>query len=555
MKKKFPGRCSWRFLLVFFNSLMTLSVLGQNFPPMNITISDSGASSGYYFLSPYTNANPYIYDHAHLILDRLGKVVYFRSFEGYDDPNPTIDFKLQPNGKISYFNIERKKFFLLDSTFTLVDSIGCTHGFVTDQHDFQILPNNHYLLFGTEVRIMNLSMYHWFGFGHSQPGSTNAQVSGVVIQEFNENKNLVWEWKSHDHYLFSDGDSIWYSNPNKVDWTHANAVARDWDGNILVSLRHFNEITKIDHETGDIIWRFGGKRNQFDFLEDPVRFSGQHDIRRVNTNTVSLFDNGQYSIPQRCRAVEYTLDEVNLVANLVWSYSYDTTMFSVACGSHQHVSNGNHVADFGFTNGIFPWMVVVKSDQSRVLEISYPEGYISYRAFNYPTLPWALNQPVVECMKTSGDYYLAAEPGHPEYRWNTGETTQTIAIADTGEYWVAVPLGEGYICSEHIYITDLMHPCIVQEVQSTELTITPEIRSIPNPTNGQTKLFVNLPNSSTLSLTLFNVAGKVVVKLANGFFPQGTHEFQFDASTLMAGVYTVALTTHNSHVFSKLIVY
>jgi hypothetical protein len=555
MKKTCPILCSKLLLSAFVACLIAIPGPAQNFPPLNITISDSAASSGYYFLSPYTNASPYIYDHAHLILDRLGKVVYYRSFEEYADPNPTIDFKLQPNGQISYFNIERKKFFMLDSTFTLVDSIGCTHGYATDQRDMQILPNNHYLLFGTEVRIMNLSAYHWFGFGHNQPGATNAQVSGVVIQEFNEDKNLVWEWKSHDHYLFGDGDSIWYSNPNKVDWTHANAVERDWDGNILISLRHFNEITKIDHETGDIIWRFGGRRNQFNFLEDPVRFSGQHDIRRVNATTVSLFDNGQYSSPQRCRAVEYVLDEVNLIANLTWSYSHDPAMFSVACGSHQHVANGNHVADFGFTNGIFPWMAVVKSDKSRVLEISYPQGYISYRAFNYPTLPWALNQPVVECMRTGGEYFLVAEPGHPEYHWNTGDTTASIAIADTGEYWVAVPLGEGYICSEHVYITDLIHPCIVQQVPPSETINLPEIRCIPNPANSQTKLFVTLPASATIELTLSDIAGKAVVKLANGFFPQGDHEFHLDASTLNPGIYTISLITHNSRIVSKLVVY
>jgi hypothetical protein len=154
-------------LIVLFTGFFALPARLQNFPPLSISILDSSSSVGYYFLSPYTNTTPYIYDHAHLILDRLGRIVYYRSFENIADPNPTLDFKLQPNGQISYFNISRKKFFLMDSTFTVVDSIGCIHGFDTDQHDLQILPDNHYLLFGTEIRVMNLSSWHWFGFSHN----------------------------------------------------------------------------------------------------------------------------------------------------------------------------------------------------------------------------------------------------------------------------------------------------------------------------------------------------------------------------------------------------
>src|SRR5512138_3527317 len=176
---------------------------------------------------------------------------------------------------------------------------------------------------------MNLSSYHYFGLNHNVPGSTNAEVFGVVIQEFNENKELVWEWKGHDHYQFGDVDPIWLFNPNKVDWTHANAVERDTDGNILLCLRHFNEITKIDYATGNIIWRLGGKQNQFSFPNDPVRFTGQHDIRRVGNSSVTLFDNGQYTNPPVSRALEYELDESNKVATLEWEYIYDSSLTSI----------------------------------------------------------------------------------------------------------------------------------------------------------------------------------------------------------------------------------
>ncbi|GIT32243.1 MAG: hypothetical protein Ct9H300mP2_3220 [Candidatus Neomarinimicrobiota bacterium] len=43
-----------------------------------------------------------------------------------------------------------------------------------------------------------------------------------------------------------------------IDYVHANAIELDNDGNILLSCRHMDEITKINHQTGEIIWRLGG---------------------------------------------------------------------------------------------------------------------------------------------------------------------------------------------------------------------------------------------------------------------------------------------------------
>jgi hypothetical protein len=489
-------------------------------------------------------------------LDKIGRVIYYRIFSKGINPNPTIDFKLQPNGQMSYFNTNREKHIIMDSTFVMVDSIECANGFVTDQHDLLILSDNHYLLFGTEIRIMNLTSYHYFGINHTAPGGANAQVFGVVIQEFDENKDLIWEWNGHDHYQFGDVDPRWLSNPNKVDWTHANAVERDNDGNILLSLRHFNEITKIDHETGHIIWRLGGKQNQFTFPNDPIRFTGQHDIRRVSDSSVSLFDNGQYTTPRLCRGLEYSLDETNKIATLVWEYIYDSSMYSIACGSHQYIENGNHLVDFGFTNksGGYPWMVVVKPDQSKVLEIKYPTGYISYRAFNYPTLPWQLNRPVVECQNMGSDYFLVAEPGQTEYHWSTGDTTSSIQITDTGEYWVFVPYGSGYLSSEHIIITDIMNPCIFTYVPFKDVTNDINVRVLPNPATDYTRIFFHLPSSSKVIISTHSLLGAEILNPIKGNYSAGQHEVTMESSSLNSGIYFLSIIVNETRIVKKLII-
>ncbi len=51
-----------------------------------------------------------------------------------------------------------------------------------------------------------------------------------------------------------------------------------------------DEITKIDRNTGDIIWRFGpqAKNNMFTFLNDTVGFSYPHDIQQLKSVLAGL---------------------------------------------------------------------------------------------------------------------------------------------------------------------------------------------------------------------------------------------------------------------------
>ncbi len=553
---KTPARNLRWIKAIVFTTMMGFSTLGpaQNFPPLTFTILDSAATEGYYFLSPYTNYASSLYERPHLILDRFGRIVWYQIFPSGSNQTPTIDFKLQPDGRMSYFNLTKKKYELMDSTFLVVDSISMVHGFETDQHDLQILSDGHYLLFGVENRIMNLSSYHYFGYNHNQPGGADAVVAGVVIQEFDETKALIWEWKGHDHYQFDDVDPVWLSNPNKVDWTHANAVERDPDGNIMVSLRHFNEITKIDFQTGNIIWRLGGKRNQFNFVNDPVRFTGQHDIRQVSDTSVSLFDNGQYSNPQRCRAVEYALDETNKTATLAWEYIYDSSMHSVACGNHHYAQNGNHVVDFGFTNNFsLPFMVVVTPEKNPVAEVSMPNGYISYRAFNYTELPWQLHRPVVECRKTGDQYFLEAEGGHTEYRWNTGETSASLLISDTGVFWVFVPYGMGFISSEPFTITDPSNPCNITTVATG---IQPEEISVhcyPDRAGSRLTVAFSLPEAAEVSASLISLPGSLFGLPLRGRFEAGEHQQILHVPSLKPGIYILRMVVNGRTLARKVI--
>ncbi len=61
----------------------------------------------------------------------------------------------------------------------------------------------------------------------------------------------------------------------------------------------------------------------------------------------------------------------------------------------------------------------------------------------------------------------------------------------------------------------------------------------PNPFNPSTSVAVSLPQTSDLTVQVYNVEGQLVGTLANGKFFAGQHNFRFDASNLASGLYFI----------------
>jgi len=235
---------------------------------------------------------------------------------------------------------------------------------------------------------------------------------------------------------------------------HVNAVEIDYDGNILLSSRNLNEITKINRSDGSIMWRLGGKRNEFNFINCPVPFYGQHDIRRQENGHITLFDNGYCAQPHGARAMEFELDEKNKTASLVWNYIYDSSMVSTGQGNVQRLANGNTLVNYGrVTDDIV--FVVVDSNKHRLFELFSSNHLDSYRSFYYPSLPWQFHRPRVVCFDSLGVKYLRTEKAYSSYEWSDSSTTTAIAAKKGVAYSVFVPYGEGgFISSEKFSVAD-----------------------------------------------------------------------------------------------------
>lgn len=382
-----------------------------------------------------------------LVLNGKGNIVYYKPMKG-------SGFALQPNGLMSYFS--ETKFYLMDSTFTVVDSVGCVNGVATDSHDFIALANGHYLLIGTEEEPADLSKYSIF-MQKNLPGSAKGKLLFGVVQELDANKNLVYEWHSKPYFKVEDVSTVYPMDTTKLDVTHFNSIDIAPDGNFIISARYSNEVVKVNRADGSLIWRMGGPNNTLKLLGDSLPFLGQHDARYVAPNRISLFDNGYGWEAQQhpARAVEYEIDEKAKTITKVWSYTHTPKIISDAAGNAQRLPNGNTLITYGRVKHYKPNISFeeVTPAGEKVIEVSFPDTLGGYRVFHYNSLPFSIHQPVIKVGHKGKYVKLSTKNKYPAYQWSTGETSRSIVVSSTGPYSLFVPYGQGGFVGSYVQVT------------------------------------------------------------------------------------------------------
>ena len=426
-------------IFLLFLLFVFISISAQQLPVFSVIQQDtSNAVKGYFFLTANDNL---------VILDKSANPVYYKPIKD------VLDFTLEKKNML--FSIKEKTY-IMDSTFCLIDSFACKNNVQHDPHDKILLPDGHLILLGSEKVKVDLNVYpEW----KKKCARDTSGAIAVVLQEQDDKRNVVWEWHAKDHFALIDVDTFFDVHFCPPQWTHSNALMLDNDGNIILSSRDFDEITKINRKDGTIIWRFGGKHNQFNFVDCPVPFYGQHNIRRIANGHFTLFDDGQNIVPHAARALEFELDEINKIATLKWSYTFDSTVNSSSRGSVQRLPDGNTLINYGVTSGSDVSFVIVNPAGTKLFQVNYFHPS-TFKVLNYSTLPFQLHRPVISCFDSAGVNYLDAGAGYKSYKWSTGDSTRTITRKNTGSYSVFVSYGDGgYICSERITITDMLKPC------------------------------------------------------------------------------------------------
>lgn len=354
------------------------NTVDNNYPEgyANATIlSDNSPHEGYYFYTPtsewgwFLETLPFIN-----IIDSYGIPIYYRKFQ-----QKAFDLNRQPGGYLSCYSFEPYwGHILMDSSYNELDIYKMQNGYYyTDFHDFLLLENGNSCVMTYDPQLVDMSEI-------VSGGDPAAIVSGFVFQELDANKNVVFQWRSWDHYEITETGPEVDLTANAIDYVHGNTIEVESDTSFLISSRNFNEITKINRNTGEIIWRLGGSQNQFEFIGDTLGFSRQHDSRRNKDGHVTLFDNGHFHPePTFSSAVEYDINPVAMTATLVNRYRHDPDNLGVAMGNAFWTPEESIVVGWGTS-----WFGITEfSDQGNsIFEIRF-EG-LSYRAYRYP---WETN--------------------------------------------------------------------------------------------------------------------------------------------------------------------
>ncbi len=363
--------------------------IDYSLPPPPITIdSINNPSPGHIFLATWDRNVPALYGNFVFILDKNGSIVDSIRVNG-----APYDFQVQPNGLLTYAlgdfssNVplpgEELQHMVLNNSLEVVDSFKMKNGYITDFHEFKMLPNGHVMMMSYHTIIYDMSTL-------VEGGQTDANLVINIIQEQDKDKNVVFEWRNIDYIPITDSDLD--LTDQRINYSTLNAFDVDTDGNILASFRNHSEIMKISRETGELMWRMGSPRGEFSYVGEheenaPYYHSRQHNIRRRPNGNITLFDNGQHHMPPYSRAVEYELDEVSKVATLVSEWRYPSgNIFCVTAGNAEPLSNGGWFIGFGVPNAQFVKRnaVEVHPDGSIALELSLPDGVLAYRANKFP---------------------------------------------------------------------------------------------------------------------------------------------------------------------------
>ena len=496
-----------------------------------------------------------------LVVDNFGLPLFWRGQS--DRP---LDFKPQDGGLFSY--VSAPDAVVLDSGGDEIDRYTTGNGYSIDAHDIQILPNGHVILMSYDPQPVGMDTV-------VSGGRADAIVTGLVLQELDLAKRVVFQWRSWDHILITDCASEAVSlTDSLIDYVHGNAVELDQDGNWLVSSRHLNEITKIDRQTGSILWRFGPNalQNQFTIVGDPRGFSHQHDIRRLPNGHVTLFDNGNFLDPEYSRGLEYELDEDAHIATLVWEYRNSPDAYGGFMGNVQRRVSGATMIGWGGTAGTIPRVTDLTPEGSKTLELGLPNLVWTYRAYRSP---WQTPSMVATPEMLDFGVVLSSEPAPSlPVEIQNGSTDEDLTINCafmtnpdfSVDATLPVTLPPGGTATWNVtFMGHQVGPAsgrlYVRSVTDSDLVALPVDLKVsdwvgveseqvgfrlyeprPHPVRTAATFRFDLPSQVHVDLDVYDLSGRRMATIVKGVRSAGSHEVRWDAQTIPDGVYFYRLT-------------
>lgn len=403
----------------------TQSFVGTDFKPVQLNFqlaandsTEGDLSDGFLFIAPRGTD---VEQAGALILDQNGTVVWDGSEYGstmlfivtqYHDE----DHILLWQGEFRAAGYGFGHYLLLNSTYDVVANFttqDLANDALADFHDAQIWDGDTATMTAYVVSQRDLSEHN---------GPSDGYIASGVFQEIDvESNEVLFTWNSLDHVdpydCYTDPGSTGDSTDNPWDYFHINAIDKDNSANYLVSSRHCHALFYIDHTSGDITWRLGGKNSSFT-MGDNTDFSWQHDNRWRSDDTISLFDNAAsdwQSDAEYARGMLLKIDTEQMTADLEKEWLPWNQTVSVSQGNLQILDNGNAVIGWGHQ----PFFQEYDSDGNVLWAARFGVGDVqSYRAYRFEWTGHPRTSPTIAVSGTSDNITVYAS-------WNGATEVQS----------------------------------------------------------------------------------------------------------------------------------
>ena len=385
---------------------------------VNVPASD-GVAPGYVFVAVKKGAG----QDGPMIMDNQGRLVWF-SKDRYATDFKVQTYKGEPvltwwQGGIVAGHGEGE-YVIFDSSYREVRRVKPGNGYNKgDLHEFSITPQDTALLTIYDEARTDLSPIG---------GQKDGPVWDGIAQELDlETGEVLFEWHSLDHVGVGESYRGPEEDPEEpVDYFHINSIEVEPDDNFLIDAKGTYAVYKVDRKSGEILWRLGGKRSDFEMGEG-TRTVSQHDARRQEDGTITIFDNGAPpEVHDQSRGIVVDLDEDAMKATLVREYTHPEKPLATSQGNLQVLSNGNVFIGWGTE----PYTSEYSKDGKLLFDVQFSGETQSYRAFRQTWSGRPAEDPAVAAEKGKGgkvDVYAS---------WNgaTEATTwRVLAGPDPGE--------------------------------------------------------------------------------------------------------------------------
>jgi hypothetical protein len=124
----------------------------------------------------------------------------------------------------------------------------------------------------------------------------------------------------------------------------------------------------------------------------------------------------------------------------------------------------------------------------------------------------------------------------------------------SSEFSVTLSQGNNYTANVNFTLTPQSNPT---NINPTQTTTTPDgfhlKQNYPNPFNPVTQIEFSIPHNSNVKLTVFDLSGREITKLADMFMAAGNYNVTFDGSQLSTGVYFYRLASEGVNEVRKMI--